>query len=46
VSYSINKQEFLEILGKACDKSITLTNIKKAWKAVGLEPFNPELVMN
>jgi len=37
--------EFLEILKEAWDKAITLLNIKKAWKAVGLEPYNPKVVM-
>jgi hypothetical protein len=30
VSYNINKVEFLEILGEARDKAITLLNIEKA----------------
>ena len=46
ISYSIDKIEFLEILGKARDKAITLLNIEKAWKAAGLEPYDPEVVMN
>ena len=37
--------EFLEILKEAWDKAITLLNIKKAWKAVGLEPYNLKVVM-
>jgi len=45
VSYGIDKVEFLEILKEAWDKAITLLNIEKAWKAVGLEPYNPKVVM-
>jgi hypothetical protein len=46
ISYSIGKSDFLEILGVARDKAITPVNIKKAWKAVGLEPLDPEVVLN
>jgi len=44
VSYSIDKLDFLEILGLARDKAITPINIQKAWAAVGLEPFDPSIV--
>jgi hypothetical protein len=45
VSYSIDKIDFLEIYGTARDKAITPVNIEKAWKAVGLEPWDPEIVL-
>jgi DDE superfamily endonuclease len=45
VSYSVDKIEFLEILKEARDKAITPLNIQKLWKAVGLEPYNPEVVL-
>ena len=44
VSYSIDKLDFLEILGLARDKAITPINIQKAWAAVGLEPFDLSIV--
>ena len=37
--------EFLEILSGAQDKAITPLNIEKAWAGVGLEPYDPEIVM-
>ena len=45
VSYSIDKIDFLEIYNAARDKAITPTNIGKAWKSAGLEPWDPELVL-
>jgi hypothetical protein len=45
VSYSIDKIDFLEIYGSAREKAITPLNIEKAWKAVGLEPLDPEVVL-
>jgi hypothetical protein len=45
VSYSIDKIDFLEIYGAARNKAITPTNVKKSWKAVGLEPWDPGLVL-
>jgi DDE superfamily endonuclease len=45
VSYNIDKLEFLEILSGARDKAITPLNIEKAWAGVGLEPYDPEIVM-
>jgi len=37
--------EFLEILSGARDKAITPLNIEKAWAGVGLELYDPEIVM-
>ena len=45
VSYSIDKIDFLEILGEARDKAISPANIQKAWESVGLEPYNPKVVL-
>jgi hypothetical protein len=38
--------DFLEIIGAARDKAITLINIQKAWQAVGLELYNLDIVIS
>jgi DDE superfamily endonuclease len=43
--YSINKLQFLEIYRYARQAAITTSNIVSAWKKAGLEPFNPESVL-
>lgn len=44
-TYNIDKCDFLEIYQQARKEAITPTNVKKAWAATGLSPFNPELVL-
>jgi len=46
INYSIDKVDFLEIMGTARDQAITPINVQKAWQAVRLEPYDPSLVMN
>jgi len=38
--------DFLEIMGAARQKAITPINVQKAWQAVGLEPFNLDVVIS
>ena len=45
VDYSIDKVDFLEIYRSAREGAFTESNISKAWKAVGLEPFDPDVVL-
>ena len=44
-TYSVDKVAFLQILGDAREEAITLTNIEKAWAKIGLELFNPKIIM-
>ncbi len=44
-TYSIDKVDFLEQYRLARNVSMTSINIQKAWKASGLLPFNPQLVL-
>jgi hypothetical protein len=45
INYSIDKVDFLEIYKIARAGAITESNISKAWKAVGLDPFEPDVVL-
>jgi hypothetical protein len=45
IDYSINKVDFLEIYKIARAGAITESNISKAWKAVGFNPFKPNVVL-
>ncbi|PWW71670.1 hypothetical protein C7212DRAFT_233090, partial [Tuber magnatum] len=42
---SINKEEFLPILMPARQLTFTVQNIRAAWEAVGIIPFNPRPVL-
>ncbi len=44
-SYHIDKVDFLDIYQQARQEAMTAVNIKKAWAAVGLLPFRPELIL-
>lgn len=44
-AYSVDKVDFLKQYRLARNKAITPTNIQKAWKATGLFPFNPQLIL-
>ncbi len=44
-AYSVDKVDFLEQYRLARDVSMTSINIQKAWKASGLLPFNPQLIL-
>jgi len=43
--YAIDKVDFLEMLRLARNDAVNPTNILKAWKAVGLSPYNPQLIL-
>jgi hypothetical protein len=45
IDYSIDKVDFLEIYKRARAGAITESNISKAWKAVRLDPFEPDMVL-
>jgi hypothetical protein len=45
-TYSIDKITFLEVFQEAREKAITKENIKSAWAATGLNPFNPAIVLD
>ena len=42
---SIDKTDFLELYRLAKQDAITSDNIKKAWSATGLSPFDPQIVL-
>ena len=44
-SYSIDKVNFLELYRLVKQEVITPLNIQKAWAAIGLSPFNPQVVL-
>ena len=45
VNYSINKVDFLEIYRSAREEAFWDSNISKAWIAVRLKPFDPDVVL-
>jgi hypothetical protein len=45
IDYSIDKVDFLEIYRSAREEAFRESNISKAWMAVGLEPFDPNVVL-
>jgi hypothetical protein len=44
-SYSLNKMEFLDIFEQAREEAITPSNMESAWRAAGLKPWNPNIVL-
>ena len=44
-SYSIDKIDFLEIFQQSRNEAITSANIISAWAKTGLNPYNPQLVL-
>lgn len=44
-SYHVDKVDFLQVYQQARQEAITPINVKKAWAATGLSPFDPEVVL-
>jgi hypothetical protein len=45
VDYFIDKVDFLEIYQSARKEAFRESNISKAWMVVGLEPFDPNVIL-
>ncbi len=43
-TYNIDKTDFILLIQKARRQGITSQNIKSAWKAIKLKPYNPAVV--
>lgn len=42
----ITNDQFLTFFDRACKSAFAAKNIRSAWKATGLQPFNPQLILD
>ena len=43
-NYNIDKANFISLIQKARRQGISVQNIRSAWRATGLVPYNPSVV--